>query len=393
MKKLLYKGLKNPQKIPPFLIRKSLNYYVRNEYSNLVHDSAELRSIANNYWELPDNTDGLNASLAERIAPGGDSVRIKKTPNFMFTNPFVCEVNDVILSGPYAAGKTRQGKYIEDMIGRPIFHGNLYSQVSSTITPEWNLYKKTIQPQSVTQLATAAVIHRASGSQNFYHWMIDHILKLRGIEFYEKKTGNDVELIVSEHIPGFAREAIDLLGFGNHSIIKWKENKIRVDKLIVPSWPDPTPGNLHWIESSIRCGTNEFGDKEWVYISRQNASRGRKVANFDELAPILNDFGVEVIYCEEYSLEEQIELFRSVNGVISPHGAGLTGMIWTDSLSIIELFNGIVKMPFYVLADILEHEYAYLIGEAVTDQNHRGVRDRDLVVDPDDFENLLEKQL
>lgn len=393
MRRFLYKGLKNPQKVPPFLIRKTLNYYVKSQYSNLVHDSAELKSIANNYWELPDNTEGLNASLAERIAPGEDSVYVKKAPNFVFANPFICEVNNVILSGPYAAGKIPQGKYIEDMIGRPIHHGNHYLQVRRTITPEWNLYEKTTQPQSVTHLDTATVIHRASGSQNFYHWMIDHILKLRGIEFYEKETGDDVTLIVSEHIPDFAREAIDLLGFKNHSVIEWKENKMRVDKLIVPSWPDPTPGNLHWIRSNIRCETNEFDDRGWVYISRQNASRGRKVANFDELAPILNDFGVEMIYCEEYSLEEQIELFRSVDGVISPHGAGLTGMIWTDSLSIIELFNGIVKMPFYVLADILEHDYSYLIGEAANDQNHGGVRDRNFIVDPDNFEKLLEKQL
>lgn len=391
MKKMLYKGLKNPQKTPAFLIRKSLKYYIRKNYSSFVHDSGELKSVADNYWELPDDTDGINASLSKNIAPN-DRQNIRNHFNFIFRKPFVCQVNNVDLPRQYPAGKTSEGKYIEDMIGCTRYHGNMYSKVSKIVMSEWNLYKKVTGSRSGTDIDTAVVIHPGKGMQNFYHWMIEQLPKLRGCEFYERETGDDVTLIVPEHIPSFAREAIDLLGFDNHSIINWGENKMDIDTLVVPSAPEPTPGSLRWMRSNIECTSNRFNDKRgWVYISRQKADR-RKVINFDEISPILDEFDIETVYCEEYSLSEQIELFKSVDGVVAPHGAGLTGMIWTDSLSIIELHHSEIRRPFYTFADILGHEYSYLIGEKPSDQQAKSY-EYDMLIDPSELRRLLHDQL
>jgi hypothetical protein len=392
---LLHKGMSEPSEIPSFLIDKTWEHYLRRNYRDLVHDSTELRSLAKHCWDLPDSVGQIDPTVTDELAPGKDTIPIRNTQNYEFRKPFVCVVDNGLVLGPYAAGKTPHGKAIEETLGKPIRHGEQFLPLRSTMWAELKSRATVDQPRPVPQFDTAAVIRGSRGEEGFFHWLVDYLPKLRAVEFYENETGDDVTLIVPERIPRYADEAFDLLGFENHSLVEWdwRETELHVDSLVVPSWPEPTPGTLRWLQNSVSCSADRFADVDWIYVSRQNASRGRKVVNFDDLVPVLNDFGVEVVKCEELSLEEQIELFRSVDGVIGPHGAGLTGMIWADDLSIVELFNGMIITPFYVLADVLGHEYRSVVCEPVVDEEERLDRDRDLLVHPDDLRELLDDQL
>lgn len=393
MREGLYSGLATPHKIPSYLLGKGLDIYIANRYSGLVHGSKELRSIANQVWELNDNVEGLNSSLAEDLAPGGDEINIRKTQNFIFRQPFVCEIDQVSLVSPYAVGKAKD-KYIEEMLNKPIYHDDLHSYVRKVYLSELTQRRISSRAQSTVELETAAVIHQLKDAKDFYHVIMDYMLKLRGVEKYEKETDKEVTLIVSKEIPDYAKEAIEILGFGNNPIVEWEGGRVEVDNLVVPSWPEPTPGNLQWLKSRVDSSISQSSKNDgWVYISRQRASRGRKVSNFNELQPILDEYGVEVVYCEDLSLEAQVKLFRSSEGIIGPHGAGLTGMIWADNSSVLELFNGMVIMPFYVLADLLGHNYTALIGTDVQKQARRKRRDRDMIIDPAEFRFLLQNTL
>ena len=392
MKELIDEALADPPKIPTILAREAVEYYIKTRYDELVHDPVGLQSVANRRWEMEDSVEGLNSSLADELAPGGPSIEHDKRVNFLFEQPSVYEIEDVVLSGPYAAGRTREGKYIPDMLGRPVTHDNLRLPLRATLLSEWRSSVLPLDRRPASTHRTAAVIHRPSGSQNYYHWIIDHLLKLRGVEHYEERTGDRVELIVSEHMPEFAKEALDLLGFGDHSITAWEGPRSRVDTLVVPSWPEPTPGNLQWIRSRMTGSVSgPERDTGWVYVSRQNASRGRKVANFDEIAEVLREFDVGIVRCEDLSFIEQVRLFGSVDGIVAPHGAGLTNMIWADRPSVIELFNGRVAMPFYVLADILDHDYVPVIGTPVEGSGRQNARDRDFTVEADVLRESLER--
>ena len=391
MRDLIDEALADPSRIPAILAREAIEYYIKSQYEELVHDPAGLRSVANRRWEMEDSVEGLNSSLADDLAPGGPDIEHDKRLNFVFKQPSVYEIEDVVLSGPYAAGRTREGKYIPDMLGRPVTHDSLRFPLRTTLLSEWRSSVVPLDRRPASTHRTAAVIHRPSGSQNYYHWIIDHLLKLRGVEHYEERTGDSVELIVSAHMPEFAKEALELLGFGDHSITEWEGPHARVDTLVVPSWPEPTPGNLRWIRSRM-TGSVSGTEREtgWVYVSRQNASRGRKVANFDEIAEVLREFDVSIVRCEDLSFIEQVRLFSSVDGIVAPHGAGLTNMIWADRPSVIELFNGRVAMPFYVLADVLDHHYVPVIGTPVETSGRRKPRDRDFTVEADVLRESLE---
>jgi hypothetical protein len=70
-------------------------------------------------------------------------------------------------------------------------------------------------------------------------------------------------------------------------------------------------------------------------------------------------------------------LFSGVDGIIGPHGAGLTGMIWGSDIRVVEVFNNVVKGPYYVLAHVLGHDYTALsatpVGSAYSERE-RGIQ-------------------
>lgn len=86
------------------------------------------------------------------------------------------------------------------------------------------------------------------------------------------------------------------------------------------------------------------------YISRRKAQQ-RRVVNEDEIRPELEQKHFEIVYCEDYSLAEQIRMFASAEAVMGPHGAGFLNMIFSDSpnAKIIELNAMIENPPCYLV--------------------------------------------
>ena len=93
-----------------------------------------------------------------------------------------------------------------------------------------------------------------------------------------------------------------------------------------------------------------------IYISREDATR-RRVHNFDEVHELLQSFGFAEYKLSDHSVREQVALFANADVIVSPHGAGLTNIIFSTSASIIELFGETKKSTYYRLAEFMGHEY------------------------------------
>ena len=92
----------------------------------------------------------------------------------------------------------------------------------------------------------------------------------------------------------------------------------------------------------------------------------RKVVNEDALCAVLRNHGFEVLYGEELSLSEQIDIFSSAATLLGVHGAGLMNAIFMHSGSkVIELRkneNGPTNVGYWHLADSLNHSFYYYNG-------------------------------
>lgn len=75
-----------------------------------------------------------------------------------------------------------------------------------------------------------------------------------------------------------------------------------------------------------------------VYIHR-DGNTARRIANFDEIIPVLEKHNITAICLDKMSLAEQVELFSKLDLVIAEHGAGLVNtMFMRPGSVVIEMF-------------------------------------------------------
>ena len=111
-----------------------------------------------------------------------------------------------------------------------------------------------------------------------------------------------------------------------------------------------------------------------IYISRKNSAIGQKkrhILNEPELIAALEKFGFQCYCLEDYSLQEKIKLFYDAETVVGAYGGGLTHILFSDSVNILEL-QVMKKMQtyYYYIAKALEHNFRFVCaGKANNREN------------------------
>jgi len=214
---------------------------------------------------------------------------------------------------------------------------------------------------------------------NYYHWTIECLPRIRLIEMYADHHGEYPDLLVPSDRPSWMDETIERIDYDGR-VVSWDGDIAQIDSLGVPSFPDPTAEECRWLRDRMRKG-GSFDKENRIFISRADASV-RQIANMEEIAPILERFGFTQYVLSELSVSEQIELFANAEVVVGPHGAGLANIIYADDIPVLELF-GDKKIGSYArLSTLLNHEYTLLNCE------QQGVN---LVINPQIFEGEIEK--
>jgi hypothetical protein len=374
-----------------------LNRVLFADFENRVIDSDELRVKApdDRTWNLEDDTDWLPNNDFDSISPSSESDTYDRyrSPRYRFKEPFVTELQNITLVGPMAVAFTSEGKIIADTMSfDPYNEVDLNPRLKRAIRAGVANVPVTIAKamrghnfSEADSLRVACTLH--GGGPNYFHWMLENLLKLRGVERYEAKTGHEVPLIIPPNPPSYLSDSIGLVGFDNHQIIEWDSGPLQVDRLVVPSFPELTPKAVGWLRenvfSAVDLGSDSTG---WLYVSRQRAN-GRSVVNYLELKEFLEEREISVVYCEDLSLREQVELFRTADGIIAPHGAGLTNMVWGDNLHVVEIFTEVVQPPYNILAELMGHKYTSIVGTPVDSQFDK--RNTNIKLDIDELDSIL----
>ncbi|WP_309224501.1 glycosyltransferase family 61 protein [Halomicronema sp. CCY15110] len=159
---------------------------------------------------------------------------------------------------------------------------------------------------------------------------------------------------------------------------------------IINRYPDGLPIDyLDFFRSSVLPDRPRRKEK-LVYISRKLSGRNSKrcVLNEDDLLLKLESYGFQRYHLEDMSVQEQINLFYDASFVVSPHGAGLTNIIFSDGLNVLELFPLKCSRPHYeYLSKTLNHNYIPWFPESGVD------RDSNFCVDVEHISRLVESIL
>ena len=207
----------------------------------------------------------------------------------------------------------------------------------------------------------------------YYHKFIDLVPRCFLLNHPEYADIEEIKLLQAEPLA----EAETLL------VPKLIPSNIRLTRL--------TPGRLYYLEKLILpTFLTQFGSgylpssyieklrsvclpqrpskrNRRIYISRAKSASGlkkRHILNEQELFDALNKFGFERYYLEDYTLEEKIELFYDAETVVGAYGGGITHILFSDKVNVLEL-QIMAKMQtyYYYLAKSLGHNFQFICSD------------------------------
>lgn len=215
------------------------------------------------------------------------------------------------------------------------------------------------------------------GFQNYFTWMC-HVLPC--IQLL-RQGGIDMESVdkfaIHTSHKSYQVETLKLLDIPTDKIISIKEKEhphIQAQSLIVPSPIIARNTNeLRVTKWGCQFLRNEFlnekilaksSDSLRIYISRKKAKL-RQVINEVQVMEFLQKFGFKSVVLESLPVLEQVALLAKAEVVISPHGAGLTNIMFcAPGTKVIEIFSpSYVIRTYWVISNHCHLNYYYMLGE------------------------------
>jgi len=259
------------------------------------------------------------------------------------------------------------------------------------------------EPKPSRRLESGFLLLTERGSGR-YGWFHETLPKLQWYEEYCELTGESPVLILNSPASPFQRKTLRWMGYDPDDWLEHGDEVTRVGRLVVAPHPVRLEGNPSrgfasepgWAGERIRSNVPEVDAEfsERVYVSRADADR-RRVRNEREVLDVLEPRGFERYEPGRLSLTEQVTLFANAETVVGLHGLAYYNLMFcTRGMRLVELFaeDG-VDESYFVAANELDMPYEYMECEPVDTWKHQRPINRDVVVDTDRLETIVDAML
>ena len=223
-------------------------------------------------------------------------------------------------------------------------------------------------------------------AENPWHIWMDIVSKFRLIE---KRWSTNFEKYIfilanpSKYFDAVCKEFFPDL---QYQVIP-KDETWRFAHLLVPSLSNHrdgilTPNMPPWIRHLANLIVGEdIKPSRKIFITRKDA-KNRNIKNQNELLMALK--GWETVTLENLSIKEQVKTFAEATHVVSPHGAGLTNLLWCrPKTKVYELthkaFIGKIVYPSLSHHLELKHNVILCDTEKIAGQKPRNKKQKDMV--------------
>lgn len=239
------------------------------------------------------------------------------------------------------------------------------------------------------------------GSRNLWHWSTESLPKLLALE----DSGYTGPYIVP-HNCKMVDESLAMHGIAKERLY-YNNASYLVDSLMLPPRLSgfDLPGNLPLAaflrERILGAAGREAGTRR-AYVRRVGA---RRIANEEELLPVLDEYGFARLTPEELPLKEQYRFMSNVECSVMAHGANSTlTLAQRPGSTCIECFGNryisynnlhavrLLGLRYHALVEDLDPTCAPVPARS-TDEYLEGGRRADLNVDPVHLRILLESAL
>ncbi|WP_369335025.1 DUF563 domain-containing protein [Halorubrum sp. F4] len=226
-------------------------------------------------------------------------------------SPAVMEIADCTLIHPFGLTLCKRGILQETIAKSAASSSRIEKALSKSVSDhgyrEINNLITGTETNSLESLSIATPLLMLWN--NYYHWSMECLPRLAGVERYRQETGNEPSIIIPEDPSSWMLESLRLLGIKEDQLHEL-ETHCTVDRLVVPTHPGPTLAECQWLrdrmyQSAKESSTIDESMDHRIYVSRQSATR-RRATNEDEVVEMLRSYGFERYALEELSVADQV---------------------------------------------------------------------------------------
>jgi capsular polysaccharide biosynthesis protein len=267
------------------------------------------------------------------------------------------------------------------------------------LPPTHSIFEKETLPP-ITYIPERLAVITFQVSFNYFHWMFDvlprlELLRQSGFEF-DKIVINRGKHYRKDYCQ-FQDESLQLLGISKDQLLEVDaQTHLLAKELIVSS---PTSFTAYVSKYVCQFLRKEFLVKgtipkgtgyERIFISREDALH-RPLLNENEVFNVLEKYGFKKVKLSTLSFIEKIQLFQSAKVIVSPHGAGLTNIVFCNpATKVIELFPPTYLVPcFFIISQHMDLRYDGLVGEAVPIEESRSIHSDPIFIDIEKLKRKL----
>ena len=212
------------------------------------------------------------------------------------------------------------------------------------------------------------------------HWLLEVLPKLLAIRIARAKwpVVADNPIFMPSNFPAFVFDFCAWI-LPDVPIIRYNPSTthLLVDRLDLPSWGRDYVINQELIALLDEMQGDNIPDQhDLIYISRRSRSVFRALTNAAELEEIARREGFVVVYPEEYSLGQQMTIFRAAKCVAGEYGSALHNALFCGNDTVVLALNRINSLQS-IIARQRQHRIGYILptsGQAVTYEEGRGIQ-------------------
>lgn len=176
----------------------------------------------------------------------------------------------------------------------------------------------------------------------YYHFLLEELPRL----LWALQNVNDLRVMVHCSAPIFIFDLLEQLknsGVINKELLVLNEDSVYLEDYVFTQ-AEAYSGFVHSSDIKVIQNTlvpapihNSEALKK-IYLSRKNAARS--FDNEADLEKIMQKSEFEILQLERISIREQMLIFKKANVIVSPHGAGLSNLIWCKpGIKVVEIFS------------------------------------------------------
>jgi capsular polysaccharide biosynthesis protein len=235
---------------------------------------------------------------------------------------------------------------------------------------------------------------------NYFHFSLDLLPKIGNIIALGYSIDSFDQIVINENNAKYVSEWLDIVGIPTKKVITINPNEHwEIDFGVIPFHDKHCYNGFKYVKkkalsfaSNSTITNKDFGKK--IFVSRKPEEGRSFVHETEILESLLFPLGYVVVYPQDLSLQQQINLFQQADEVIMPHGAGMTNIIFCKpGTKIIEIHDKDVlfNSDYYPYVVFNNLKYGYYRAQSTTNFFKKGKLYNDLILDKQDLCVLLKK--